>query len=137
VPGYLMMAGEGTVPVRNADAAIQWKGDSEMSRFNITRATLLALLFLAGIAVVAWGGTGTQKMDKTTARVVELELTFTNGDMATVRQLDSAPITIDDHGKLLSIIPIARNVASGSIELEISMGSGNETRSIGRYKVAG
>lgn len=98
-----------------------------MKRFSTIGAALATLIILTGIAV-AWGGSRTTMADKnTTSRVVELELTFANGDVARVRQFDSVPFTIDDHGKVLSIVARAGDVNSNSIQLEISQPN-NDTR---------
>jgi hypothetical protein len=107
-----------------------------MKKVNAARAAVVALFILAGIAVAASGAavTGT-KSDKTMARVVEIELTFANGDVARVSQFDRVPFTIEEHGKVMSLVPILGDAKSNAIQLEISQPSGGEMKSIGSFRI--
>jgi hypothetical protein len=64
-----------------------------------------------------------------------MELTFTNGDVARVSQFDSVPFTIEDHGKVVSLVPVVGDMKSSSIQLEISQANGGEMKSIRTFTV--
>jgi hypothetical protein len=108
-----------------------------MKKVNAARAAVVVLFIFAGIAVAALGaaGTGTRSVDKTTARVVELELTFANGDVARVSQFDRVPFTIEEHGRVTSIVPIVGDAKSNGIQLEISQPGGVEMKLVGAVRL--
>jgi len=108
-----------------------------MKKFSTARVALVVLFVLAGMSIVGsgWTGAGTRLTGKTTTRVVEMELTFANGDIARVSQFDSVPFTIEDHGKLISLVPVVRDWKSNAIQLEISQPKGGEMRAIGNFTI--
>ena len=93
-----------------------------MKKFSTARVALVVLFVLAGMSIVGsgWTGAGARLTGKTSTRVVEMELTFANGDIARVSQFDSVPFTVEDHGKLISLVPVVRDWKSNAIQLEIS-----------------